>query len=82
MKLVILMTPIHPDHRQEAIDEMTDLIQMLQTSEVLTYEDLDQRLTALAAMVEVWQPTDELQRTVTAIAIAQSAIKSYVWRHE
>lgn len=76
-----LMTPIHPDHRQEVIDEMTDLIQMLQTSEVLTYEDLDQRLSTLTAMVEVWRPTDDLRQTVEAIAVAQSAIKNYVWRH-
>lgn len=78
-----MTTPIHPDHRNEAIDELLDLANQLQTSEALTYQDLDQRLSSLSQMVQIWRPLDDqLEATVQAIATAQTAIKNYVWKTE
>lgn len=73
------MTPIHPEHRQEAIDELTDLLAMLQTSEILTYEDLDQRVSQLRLQIQIWRPDDtSLADAIAAIDAAQSAIKAHI----
>jgi|GEM_PF-3954031 len=50
------MTPIHPDHRSEIVEELEDLARMLRTSEVITYEDLSQRLSQVIYLVQLWQP--------------------------
>lgn len=73
------MTPIHPDHRQEAIAELEDLARMLRTSEVITYEDLDQRLDQLCRMVATWLPDDQQrQLSLECLGPAQVAIARHI----
>jgi hypothetical protein len=75
------MTPIAPEHRQESIDELQDLIAMLQASEVITYQDLSQRLLALNHMIQFWQPEDgvHVKDAIAAIELAEATINQFIF---